>query len=232
MADEKTPAKGEPTDPRKVTKYKVSGSFYNPSAKDKTDTFEESVEGEEMSEAGANSAFYQEHSKKYPHYKIGKIEKQEAAKADSDGETKRAGAAMNNAVLSKVADAVMKIADRFGKRMDAEMCRMDAELSTSGLKVKDVGVSAQEIVKKADADGYESAKARKSELEAESARTSGILNTFPKGGPMGLTPDSVKNSSEYKAAKVAYDKAASALRAYNTTFLSQFAKEYKADRRR
>lgn len=120
------------TDPRNVTRYKVSGSFYNPSAKDKTDKFEEMVEGEEMSEGAANSAFYQQHSKKYPHYKIDSIEKQEAAKADGDKgvsqtETQRAGSVLNDAVLNKVADAVQRIADRFSKRMDAEMCRLDSE---------------------------------------------------------------------------------------------------------
>jgi hypothetical protein len=83
MADEKD------TDPRKVTKYKVSGTFYNPSAKEKTDKFEEMVEGEEMSEGAANSAFYQQHSKKYPHYKISSIEKQEAAKADAHADVTR-----------------------------------------------------------------------------------------------------------------------------------------------
>lgn len=114
-------------DPRKVTKYKVSGSFYNPSAKDKTDTFEESVEGEEMTEAGANSAFYQEHSKKYPHYKIASIKKHEDTKADADGATRAAGKKMDAEVLNKVIDAVAGIAGRFADRVDAEMCRMDAD---------------------------------------------------------------------------------------------------------
>jgi hypothetical protein len=52
-------------------------------------------------------------------------------------------------------------------------------------------------------------------LEAELRRFSGILKSFPKG-PMNLTPDPVKATPEWKAAKAATDKAFANLRAFNS----------------
>jgi hypothetical protein len=51
----------------------------------------------------------------------------------------------------------------------------------------------------------------------EQDRTSKALRAIPGigGGPMGLTPDSVKNSPEYKAARAAWTKAWNELRAFN-----------------
>lgn len=54
-------------------------------------------------------------------------------------------------------------------------------------------------------------------LRADVDRTSAALQVFPRG-PMGLTPDSVKGSAEYCAAKLEFDRAFAALRKFNTTF--------------
>jgi hypothetical protein len=57
------------------------------------------------------------------------------------------------------------------------------------------------------------------------------LNKFPKG-EMGLTPDAVKASPEFKMAKSNYDEAFFSLRRYNallrTHYPKQFAKHTKA----
>lgn len=54
----------------------------------------------------------------------------------------------------------------------------------------------------------------------EYRRAGAALNAFPKGH-LGLTPDSVKATPEWKAAKQDYERAFSALRAFN-------AHQYKA----
>jgi len=53
-------------------------------------------------------------------------------------------------------------------------------------------------------------------LECDVARTSKALKAISGGGPMGLTPDNVKTSPEYRAAKRAYDTAFSRLRTFNS----------------
>jgi hypothetical protein len=57
---------------------------------------------------------------------------------------------------------------------------------------------------------------------------SAILQSFPRGD-MGLTPDAVKFSPEFQAAKQAYDRAARAIRDLNGTYAKSFAKEIRAD---
>ena len=49
---------------------------------------------------------------------------------------------------------------------------------------------------------------------AREREAAAALAAFPRG-PMGLTPDSVKASPEWQAAKAAWTEAFSALRAYN-----------------
>ena len=77
---------------------------------------------------------------------------------------------------------------------------------------------------------YENAKARQSELEKKVTDTSAVLTTFPYG-PMGLTPDSIKFSLEYMAAKADFTVAFTALREFNRRFVKIYAKEYRAERR-
>ncbi len=76
---------------------------------------------------------------------------------------------------------------------------------------------------------YEVLKSRRDRLEAEAKSASDALNAFPKG-PMGLTPDDVKASPEFKAARQRYQKAADQLREANSIIAKRFAKEAKADR--
>lgn len=54
-------------------------------------------------------------------------------------------------------------------------------------------------------------------LEAESKAASDAWRAIPgvSSGPMGLTPDCVKASPEYRAAKARYDRAHSALARHN-----------------
>lgn len=80
---------------------------------------------------------------------------------------------------------------------------------------------------------YEQAKARQLELEAQLKRTSGELRSVPGvgSGAMGLTPDAVKRSAPYQAAKRAYDSAFAALRSFNGDYVRRYRREIAADRR-
>ena len=55
-------------------------------------------------------------------------------------------------------------------------------------------------------------------LRSEVERASAAMQVFPRTGPMGMTPDSVKSSPEFKAAKLAFDRAFAALRNFNTVY--------------
>ncbi len=77
---------------------------------------------------------------------------------------------------------------------------------------------------------YETAKRTQDALH-EAVRDLGLwLNAFPKGA-FGLTPDEVKFSPEYKAAKAAYDAKFEQLRNFNAGFYKMFKKEIKAAQR-
>jgi hypothetical protein len=78
---------------------------------------------------------------------------------------------------------------------------------------------------------FEAAKAMQARLDREVARSSEALLHFPKSGPLGLTPDHVKASPEYQAAKSAFDRAFASLRNFNSTFTAEFANELRAERR-
>lgn len=56
------------------------------------------------------------------------------------------------------------------------------------------------------------------------------LQKFPRG-EMGLTPDDVKASSEFKAAKNTYDRAFRALRTFNASVPAKFKRERSRLRR-
>lgn len=49
-------------------------------------------------------------------------------------------------------------------------------------------------------------------------------------GPMGLTPDSVKFSPEYREARAAYDRASSMARAFNGAFVREYRRELAEER--
>lgn len=74
------------------------------------------------------------------------------------------------------------------------------------------------------------AKANQNRLNEEVTRLGVALNSFPKD-TMGLTPDAVKASPEYRSAKSAYNEAFHQLINFNSVFTKAFAKEIKkADR--
>jgi len=72
-----------------------------------------------------------------------------------------------------------------------------------------------------EASPFEKAKAIKERLEKEYATTGAALKKFPRG-PTGLTPDAIKASPEWKAARAANDKAFSQLRSFNAKFFKAF----------
>ena len=77
---------------------------------------------------------------------------------------------------------------------------------------------------------YPEAKAIAEALWADVKSTGAILQGFPKGR-MGLTPDDVKASAEFQAAKRAYDVAFKRLRDFNGVFTKTFKAEIRAERR-
>ena len=76
---------------------------------------------------------------------------------------------------------------------------------------------------------YEEAKAEYDLLEAEAKATSEVLRAFPRG-PTGLTPDAVRATPEYRAAKTANDTVFARQRQFNAVYVKLFAKELSADR--
>lgn len=63
-------------------------------------------------------------------------------------------------------------------------------------------------------------KAAKNALYAEMKAASKVLKAIPgvNSGPNGLTPDSVKQSPEFRAAKAACDRAFQAVRSFNAKY--------------
>lgn len=84
-------------------------------------------------------------------------------------------------------------------------------------------------VSQGTAIAYEEAKAARDVLATEVAAATAVLKTFP-GGPMGLTPDSVRLTPEYRTANARFQRAFAALRAFNAGFTKTFAKELRAER--
>ena len=72
---------------------------------------------------------------------------------------------------------------------------------------------------------FEQALAHKLKLEANAQTASDALNEFPSG-TMGLTPDHIKQSPEFIAARAAYNAAANALKEFNKAFLKVYKKQY------
>lgn len=64
-------------------------------------------------------------------------------------------------------------------------------------------------------------------LNEEHSRT---LDAFPKDGPMGMTPEHVRTSPEYRAAKANFNRSFSALRDHNGFMLKHFKSEMKTER--
>lgn len=81
---------------------------------------------------------------------------------------------------------------------------------------------------------YIIARAVKLQLESDMAAAGRAWNAIPGvgSGAIGLTPDSVKQSPEYRRARLAYDAAARAVRDYNRAFMREHGRQYCADLRR
>jgi hypothetical protein len=73
--------------------------------------------------------------------------------------------------------------------------------------------------------------AKKRQIESQLEKASKTLNQFPKGGPLGLTPDNVKRSPQWQLAKASFEKLAKQARAFNQWFIKQYKVEYREHRR-
>lgn len=76
---------------------------------------------------------------------------------------------------------------------------------------------------------FDEAKQKRYEINTRVDAASQKLQSFPKG-PMGLTPDDVKMSDEYRVAKFEFDSAFSELRNFNGWFIKRFSKELRRER--
>lgn len=78
---------------------------------------------------------------------------------------------------------------------------------------------------------YAIAKQAKFAVEAMHDAAAAVLNEVSgtERGPMGLTPDHIKATPEWKAAYRAERKAFNELRSYNGWFAKSFKKEMRAD---
>lgn len=81
---------------------------------------------------------------------------------------------------------------------------------------------------------YAEAKAVRDELEKARNDAANALQRLPGIGTcqMGLTPDSVKQSPAYRAARRAYGQRHADLAAFNARFVKEYATEIAADRAR
>lgn len=79
---------------------------------------------------------------------------------------------------------------------------------------------------------FEKEKAKRDQLDSLLDDASAELNkvTGGKKGNMGLVPDEIKNTPEYKAAKAKVDSAFNALKTFNKTFVKKYKKELRDDR--
>jgi hypothetical protein len=76
---------------------------------------------------------------------------------------------------------------------------------------------------------FTAAKAKQAEIEAEFVRLADITGAFPRY-PNGLTPDHIKFSPEYQAAKQASNAAFQRLRQFNGWFVKTFKAELRKER--
>lgn len=79
---------------------------------------------------------------------------------------------------------------------------------------------------------FNAAKAMRAEIEDILARSSTQLKGISGvgSGPMGLTPDTVRATPEWRSARTAYDEAFGASRAFNQGFNKTFETELKSER--
>ena len=75
---------------------------------------------------------------------------------------------------------------------------------------------------------YREAKLKRLELDATLNTASRAMRSYPEGD-MGLTPDPIKATPEWRADRKAYNEADNALRNFNQQFHRVFAREIKAE---
>ena len=78
-------------------------------------------------------------------------------------------------------------------------------------------------------DDFKAAKAEHDRLDNEMKEASKRLKNYPTG-KMGLTPDHVKNTTNWKRDKENFDRAFRTLRSYNGVYVKKFKRELKAER--
>ncbi len=78
---------------------------------------------------------------------------------------------------------------------------------------------------------YETFKTIRANIEAARTVASDRLHAIPGigSGPMGLTPDAIRATPEYRSAKYQYDGAFLALQHHNGKYCREFASEIRAD---
>lgn len=81
-------------------------------------------------------------------------------------------------------------------------------------------------------DGYAAAKKQRDSLEEEANRAGKALKALSGGGAMGMTPDAVRATPEWKRAKRESDEAFKALQDFNEVYVKRFKDEIRQDRRR
>lgn len=116
--------------------------------------------------------------------------------------------------------------------LEDQLKKAESELELAKINAEERQAAASQAVTQepeSTATGYEEAKARVEAAQARSSAASEALSQFPRGD-MGLTPDEVKATPEWQAAKKESEEAFEELRAANDVVVKQFGKEYKADR--
>jgi len=71
---------------------------------------------------------------------------------------------------------------------------------------------------------FEEAKAHKQELDTINRKHSEILQQFETNG-MGLVPDNIRATKEWKEAKQDYERSFAELRKFNAWFVKEFRKK-------
>ena len=77
---------------------------------------------------------------------------------------------------------------------------------------------------------YKTAKIIKSQKEKEHSLASKIMQSYPKGN-LGLTPDSVKGTAQWRTDYSTFKNTQSNLKNFNRLFIREFKKEYLAERK-
>ena len=78
---------------------------------------------------------------------------------------------------------------------------------------------------------YLEAKEISEEMNKRVDTTSNTLNSkYTQSTSLGLIPDSVRNTYEYKSDKLAFDTAFNELKSFNKIYVKTFKKEIRAER--